>query len=484
MIAIPESSMLLTIFGLLIAEVTYFGEKNRLAHGIAIFGILTASIQLVWSLFHLNTEFYGGFFVNDSYSVLFRALFLLLGLLQVLQAYLFEQESRTRLGERYILVICATTVGMLLMSSTHLLISFLLIGFLVLLISGLILTSEDFRSTAEAGWSFYSHSGLAVGFLFLGLILFFFFSDDLLLRREAIHSHLGPDSLTAVRVVLVTFLFGALVLVSLFPFQLWGHQVFAKTSTLWTGYILTLIRLAIFGWFTRLLMVWFGPEQPFQPNHLDTLHLNWTPLLSIIAGVTTFLSSVVVFRHTQMKPILSGLFLGQLGFYVLGWLYLNDTSVGALVLNLLVELICGAALFSSFSLLERHFKTDDLAEFRGVFGKNAFITVVFLIAFASLAGVPPLPGFTAKFGLLLSILNDGQVVLASVMLISYLLNLILALRLVNLSLDGALEQVPVRVSVATQNVYLGTLLIPVILLCFFSQGFMLWAIQSVRLIYR
>jgi len=357
-----------------------------------------------------------------------------------------------------------------LRSSTHLLLRFLLIGFLGLLISGLILTSEDFRSTAEAGWSFYSHSGLAVGFLFLGLILFFFFSDDLLLRREAIHSHLGPDSLTAVRVVLVTFLFGALVLVSLFPFQLWGHQVFAKTSTLWTGYILTLIRLAIFGWFTRLLMVWFGPEQPFQPNHLDTLHLNWTPLLSIIAGVTTFLSSVVVFRHTQMKPILSGLFLGQLGFYVLGWLYLNDTGVGALVLNLLVELICGAALFSSFSLLERYFKTDDLAEFRGVFGKNAFITVVFLLAFASLAGVPPLPGFTAKFALLLSILNDGQVVLASVMLISYLLNLILALRLVNLSLDGALEQTPARVSVATQNIYLGTLLIPVILLCFFLKG--------------
>lgn len=376
---------------------------------------------------------FSGAFVADPLAQLLK----LFTCAVVAVAFLYSRDYlRTRAlfrGEYYVLGLFAT-LGIFVMISAHSILSLYLgLELMSLSLYAMVAFNRDSPVAAEAAMKYFVLGAIATGCFLYGTSILYgvtgTFDLGELARRATELDALSLPLLVGLSFMLVgvAFKFGAV------PFHMWLPDVYQGASTPVTLFIGTAAKIASLAMIFRVLVEGLAP-----------LQASWSGMLAVLAVLSMAIGNVVAIAQTNLKRMLAYSTISHVGFILLGILAGTAAGVQAAVYYTLAYVIMSGAAFGMIILLSRQgFEAEELDDFRGLNARSPWFAAIMLIVMFSMAGVPPLLGFYAKFAVLAAVVEVGHTWLAVAGVLFSVIGAYYYLRLVKLMyFDASREPLP------------------------------------------
>jgi len=263
---------------------------------------------------------------------------------------------------------------------------------------------RDNSLSAEAGLKYFVLGALSSGVLLYGMALLYGLSGGTGFEHIATaltalndgHSH--PVVALALVMVLVSVAFK----LSAVPFHLWTPDVYSGAPTPVTGFLATVPKVAAFGLLANLLI------DPLAP-----LVESWQPVLWVLAFLSMALGSLLALRQTQLKRLLAYSSIAHVGFILTAVLAGGPQGIAAMVFYLMIYSIMTLGIFAGLLAVQRQEQElEQVADLAGLGQQQPLLAAMLGLCLFSLAGVPPLAGFFAKFFAFQAAIEAGYLVLA------------------------------------------------------------------------
>ena len=368
--------------------------------GFVLLGAFVPTVTLAVTGDDVRSLF-DGRYVIDDYALVLKALFLLVGYVVVLISQTELEEGGYYQGEFYVLLL-ASILGMVMMSSSRDLVS-IFVALELLSIPAYMLAAwrkRDGRSN-EAGVKFYLLGVFASGVMLYGMSLVFGTTGST--KLVDIGESLASGELVAIEVLGVAFvILGFGFKVSAVPFHTWAPDTYEGAPTPVTAFLSVASKAAGFVALSSLIFVAFpGADGVYQP------------LLWVLAALTMTVGNVIALRQTNIVRLLAYSSVSQGGFILMplavaGTGDAAEPALKAVIVYLLVYAFTNLGAFAVVIAAARKTRSGNIDSFGGLFHYAPGLTVLMTIFMASLAGIPPLGGWFAKFTVFRAVLEAGS----------------------------------------------------------------------------
>jgi len=306
-------------------------------------------------------------------------------------------------GEYYTLVLLSTLGMMVMVSTNHFITLFIgleLMSIGLYVLCGLL--GENVRAV-EASLKYFLLGAFATAFLLYGIALNYNTTGILDVRELARFINSGEFSLTPL------FMAGMALLIVGFgfktasvPFHMWTPDVYEGSPTAITAYMATGVKAAAFGAFLRVFYVAFS-----------ALLAGWSSILWLMAFLTMTVGNVIALVQDDVKRMLAYSSIAHAG-YILITFVIGDPSLSSSILfYCLAYTFMNIGAFTVVIMLSKREGEDtSLEAYAGLAGRHPLVALSMAIFLLSLAGVPPLAGFMAKFYVLAAAIKKGYYGLA------------------------------------------------------------------------
>ena len=336
-----------------------------------------AEPELIW----------GGMLRQDWLAFVFKSIALVGAGVTALLA--MDTEKLGKRGEFYILLLTATIGISLMGASADLIMLFLAIETTSIPLYVLAGFMKDDDKSTEAGFKYLLFGALTSAIMLYGFSLLYGFTNttDLYALAQGLAAGElgGPAVLIAALLVLVGFGFK----VSIVPFHFWAPDVYEGAPTPVTGFLSTASKAAGFAVLIRVLLAVF----PGSGGGIDP---TLVVILSVLAAFTMTLGNLVALAQTNIKRMLAYSSIAHAGYILLGVVASNELGIAAAVFYVVAYLLTNLAAFGVVIVVSRAVGSDEIAAYSGLSRRNSSLALIMLVAFLSLAGVPPLAGFIGK----------------------------------------------------------------------------------------
>lgn len=333
----------------------------------------------------------------------------------------FLRRAKTEGGEFYSLLLLAASGAMIMASSTDLLALFL--G-LELLSIPLYVLNAYFRKTEiglEAGLKYFVVGAFAAGFVAFGIALLYGAAGSTnieVIGRTILH---GEGSTPLLVVGLAMFVGGMAFKLALVPFHGWAPDVYQGSPTPVTAFLSVVPKGAALVVLLRLAA------------NLDLLHLtgHWVWAAGIIAVASQTLGNIVAIVQRDVKRMLAYSGIAHMGYAMVGVIVGGSDGSAAVLFYLAAYTFMNMGAFAVIALMSENENEPHLiSDMAGQGFKRPVAALALTICMFSLAGVPPFVGFTAKFLVFRSAVNQGLLALAILGVINSLVSAFYYLRVV------------------------------------------------------
>jgi NADH-quinone oxidoreductase subunit N len=331
---------------------------------------------------------------------------------------------------------------MMIMVSAHSLLSvYLGLELLSLSLYALVATDRDSPVASEAAMKYFVLGSLASGMLLYGISMIYGAtgSVDLQMVADAV-ARLGTDNLVLVfglvfLVVGLSFKLGAV------PFHMWLPDVYQGAPTPVTLFIGSAPKLAAFALVMRILV-----------DGLGALQGDWQGMLIILAAASMALGNLVAIAQTNIKRMLAYSTISHVGFLLLGILAATPEGYAAAMFYTIVYVLMAVGAFGVIIMLSRAgFEAENIDDFKGLNDRSPWLAFLMMMIMMSMAGVPFLVGFYAKWVVLQAIVNIGLVWLAILGVVFSVIGAFYYLRVVKcMYFDKAEQSEPIQLSLDTE----------------------------------
>lgn len=398
---LPEIALLVLIAVIFVADLLLAPERRSALAWINILGL--ALILLLTAFFARPGAqpelIWGGMLRHDWLAYVSKLIFLTGALFT--SFFVLDWEGVWRKGEFYVLLL-TSTLGMTLMgASADLIMLFLAIettSIPLYIMAGFL--TEDEKST-EAGFKYLLFGAMTTAVMLYGFSLLFGFAgtSNLYAIGAAIGAGEVPAAALAGSAILILLGFGFKV--SMVPLHFWAPDVYEGAPTPVTAFLSTASKAAGFVVFARVMITAFPAVQA-----------QWTLIVAIAAALTMTLGNVVALTQTNIKRMLAYSSISHAGYALLGVAAASQLGVLSVVYYFLVYVVTNMAAFGVVIVVYQRIGSDEIADYAGLSRRAPGLALVLLIAFLSLAGVPPLGGFIAKVLVFAAAVEAGLVWLA------------------------------------------------------------------------
>jgi len=383
----PELALVGTLVLVLLVDLVKPEGDNPLVSSLAGLGILGALIPvLTLATDGADRSLFGGAYVVDDFSLVLKALFLLSGYVVVLISTNYIAEGDYAEGEYYFLLLSSLS-GMLLMASARDLIT-VFIALELLSIPAYMLAGWRKRDLIgnEAGVKYYLMGVFASAVLLYGMSLLFGIAGDTRLSviGEAIAGGAGNNSLVTLAIVFVVV--GFAFKVSAVPFHTWAPDVYEGSPTPITAFLAVASKAA--GFVALLIVVFVAFHE-----RGDVVR----PLMWVLAAATMTIGNLIALRQTNVIRLLAYSGVAQAGFILAPLSVASELSLQAVVTYLVIYAAMNLGAFAAVIGIARKTRSAEITSFGGLFEYAPGLTVVLSAFLFSLAGIPPLGGWLAKF---------------------------------------------------------------------------------------
>lgn len=460
---LPEILLLVLAVLVLALDLTLKTNRRSLGWftGVGLLVIFAISVLVARPTLD-SQSLWGGMVRFDWLGFTFKMLFLFAAAITCL--FSIDVDRLGSRGEFYILLL-SSTIGMCFMASA---------GDLVMLYLAIETTSiplyvmagfmtRDPKST-ESGFKYLLFGALTSTIMLYGFSLLYGFSGQT--NLEAIAS--AASSLPIVPLVgsLLLVLVGFGFKISAVPFHFWAPDVYEGAPTPVAGFLSTASKAAGFAVLVRVLISVFpslgvaGTETPI-----------WVTIISVLAVVTMTLGNTLALAQKNIKRLLAYSSIAHAGYTLIGvaaFSQVGDFSrlgLTSVVFYMLAYMITNLAAFGVVVVFWRITCSDDIASYAGLSRRSPGLALVMMVAFLSLAGMPPLGGFISKVFVFAAAVNAGLIWLAIVGVLNSIIGLyyyLTVLKVVYLYRNEEEESKPLPVT-RPQAIALGVLTLGIIL---------------------
>lgn len=343
---------------------------------------------------------FDGRYVIDDYSLVLKGLFLLVAYVVVLMSQTQLEEGGYYQGEFYVLLLCSV-LGMVMMASARDLLSLFIALELLSIPSYMLATwNKRNRKSNEAGIKYFLMGVFASGVLLYGMSLLFGMTGSTLLTD--IGASLSEGDLLGIEVVGVVFVVcGFAFKVSAVPFHQWAPDTYEGAPTPVTAFFSVATKAAGFVALMTLIFIAFpGADGVYEP------------LVWVMAALTMTIGNVLALRQTNIVRMLAYSSISQGGFILMplavaGHPDAAGSAMNAVMVYLLVYAFMNLGAFAVVIAVSRKTRSGEISSFGGLIHYAPGLAVATTIFFASLAGIPPLGGWFAKFNAFRAVLDAG-----------------------------------------------------------------------------
>jgi NADH-quinone oxidoreductase subunit N len=398
----PE--IVLTAALMLILLVDLFVDESRkvLVTNLAGVGVLAALVPvLTLAIDGPDRPMFGGAYVVDDFSLLLKALFLVSTYIVLLMSTNYVAEGDYYEGE-FSFLLLSSLLGMVVMASSRDLLT-IFVALELLSIPGYMLAGWRKRDTKsnEAALKYYLLGVLSSAVMLYGMSLVFGVTGTTVL--EGIRDKLGTGDLPPVVIIGIFFVFvGFAFKVSAVPFHFWAPDTYEGAPTPVTAFLSVASKAAGFVALMQLVFVGFLHQEEV-----------WGPLFWVLAALTMTVGNLIALRQTNVVRLLAYSSIAQAG-YILVPLAVAGENAQALasaqtasIVYLLIYTAMNLGAFAVVVAVARKTRSGELSSYGGLFSYAPGLTVLMTMFLFSLAGIPPLGGWFAKFYIFRAALDAG-----------------------------------------------------------------------------
>mgnify|MGYP006418264731 FL=1 len=410
-IFISISIMFLLILGV------FKKNSSNIIHYLSIVCLLITGILIINNPSGTQVTLFSGSFIIDNLSSFMKILTILGGASILLMSKKFLKISKIFLIE-YPILILSSILGMLVMiSSNDLMVFYIGLELQSLALYVLASFNRDQLKSSESGLKYFVLSALSSGLLLYGCSLIYGFSGSTnfdIISNTVNSNHYG------LTFGIVFILVGLSFKISAVPFHMWAPDVYEGSPTPVTLFFSVVPKIAALTVFIRFLYV------PFI-NMMD----QWQPIIIFLSIASMIFGAIAAIGQKNLKRLIAYSSIGHIGYALAGLSVGTNEGLQSSIVYISIYIVMNLGFFSCLLMMKKndlYFETiEDLS---GLSKNHPILSLCFLIVLFSLAGIPPLAGFFAKFYIFKSVIEQSMYFLAIVGLLSTVIAAFYYLRII------------------------------------------------------
>ena len=320
----------------------------------------------------------------------------------------------------YPVLILSSVLGMMVMiSSNDLMVFYMGLELQSLALYVLATFNRDQLKSSEAGLKYFVLSALSSGLLLYGCSLVYGFSGST--NFDIISYQLNSNEY-ALTFGIVFILVGLAFKISAVPFHMWAPDVYEGSPTSVTLFFTIVPKIAALTVFIRFLYV------PFL-NLID----QWQIIIIFLSIASMLFGAIAAIGQKNIKRLIAYSSISHIGYTLAGLTTGSNDGIQSSIIYISIYVIMNLALFSCLLMLKRNNKYyENIEDLSGLSRNHPLLSLSFLIILFSLAGIPPLAGFFAKFYVFMAVLEQSMYFLAIVGLLSTVIAAFYYLRIIKI----------------------------------------------------
>ena len=418
-LVLPEVLISLSIMFLLILGV-FKKNSSKLIQNISLIVLLITAVIIFNETFGIEEIIlFNGSVIVDYLSSFMKIVTLLSAFLALVISSNYLRSFKIFKIEYPILILSSVLGMMIMISSNDLIVFYMGLELQSLALYVLATFNRDELKSSEAGLKYFVLSALSSGLLLYGCSLIYGFTGST--NFNLIASQLDSDQY-ALTFGIVFILVGLAFKISAVPFHMWAPDVYEGSPTSVTLFFTMVPKIAALTVFIRFLYV------PFL-NLID----QWQMILVFLSIASMVFGAVAAIGQKNLKRLVAYSSISHVGYALAGLATGSNDGIQSSVIYITIYIVMNLGLFSCLLMMKRnnvyYEQIDDLS---GLSKNHPLLSLSLLIILFSLAGIPPLAGFFAKFYVFKSVLEQSMFFLAIVGLLSTVIAAFYYLRLIKI----------------------------------------------------
>ena len=395
----PELIVALGAMVLLMIGV-YSGERaTTTVNGLAV-AILIGAAAWMFLMTGEGSAF-GSAFVQDPFAVFMKLLALIGSAVTLVMSVGFAKAEKFDKFEFPVLILLCSLGMMLMISANDMLTLYLGLELQSLAIYVLAAINRDSLRSTEAGLKYFVLGALSSGMLLYGISLVYGYTGNT--GFEAIAAALsGADRQLGLVFGLVFVLAGLAFKISAVPFHMWTPDVYEGAPTPVTAFLAAAPKMASMALTVRVTVGAFEP-----------IALDWQQIVVFISIASMALGSFAAIGQRNIKRLMAYSSIGHMGFALVGLAANSQDGVRGVVIYMLIYLAMTLGTFAFIlGMRRKDGNVEQISDLAGLSNTNPIMATMLTILMFSLAGIPPLAGFWAKWYVFLAAINAELYALA------------------------------------------------------------------------
>jgi NADH-quinone oxidoreductase subunit N len=430
---LPELILFTGAMLVLMIDVFFAKRVSNMPRILFVFSIIIVGTALIATCMGFNSFYsaFDGMFYSTRFTSFVKIVALAILIFTIFISADFIEEEKRISSEYLALMMIATVGGMLMVSSNNLLPIYMALELQALSLYLLAAIKRDSNKSSEAGVKYFLLGSVASGLLLFGISLIYGFTGTIDLNELVNYYQANYGN-----VPIAVFLGFTLVLIALFfkvsaaPFHMWTPDVYEGSTTIVTTLFASLVKfisiIILIRLYFNLTFVWPDMHQ----------------IVIVVAILSLLVGAFGAIRQTNLKRMLSYSAIGHVGFILAGLAVGDINSIKAMVLYAVIYSSVSLGAFAFLLMLQDESnnsvdaKNDHIYELSAIAGlakTSPIIGMCLAVIMFSMAGIPPLAGFFAKFYILLAVVGKGFYTLATIAVLCSVASAFYYLRIIKIA---------------------------------------------------
>lgn len=420
-LSIPE--LILAVGSLVLLMIGVFaGERS--GRMVSILAMLVLAAAALWLVFVPSEGLaYGGVFLSDGFGRFMKVTALVGSIVALFMSLGLAKENQLDKFEFPVLIVLCTLGIMLMISANDLISLYLGLELQSLAIYVIAAINRDSVKSTEAGLKYFVLGALSSGMLLYGMSLVYGFTGHT--HFADIAQALSVEGTRSLGLIfgLVFILAGIAFKISAVPFHMWTPDVYEGAPTPVTAFLASAPKVAAMAMMTRIVI------SAFQPVMAD-----WQQVVVFISIASMLLGSFAAIGQKNIKRLMAYSSIGHMGYALVGLAAGNQTGVSGVMLYMVIYMTMTLGGFAIIMSMRRKDGTvvENVSDLAGLSTTNPFMATIFTILMFSLAGIPPLAGFFAKYFVFVAAIEAKLYALAIIGILSSVVGAFYYLRVIKL----------------------------------------------------
>lgn len=363
-------------------------------------------------------SYYNDMVLFDNYALSFSGLIIVITLLWLLMGGSFFSDSSNRAEHAALVIFClAGAVSMLAFSD----LTMFFVGLEILSVCLYVLAASrrhDVNSN-EAGLKYFLMGAFATGFLLFGMALIYGACGTFNTNQIAMKLAESTADLIFVQTGVILVLAGLLFKISAVPFHFWAPDVYEGAPTPVTALMATVVKTTAIAAFFRLFNTSFS-----------TLYSTWAPIVAVLSAATMLTGNILAVYQSNLKRMLAYSSVAHAGYLMMALVTVGDGSAASIFFYTAAYSLGSLGLFAIVQSIENSSRDQRIEAVAGLLKNQPVAGGALILLLFSLAGIPPMGGFLAKYMVFTGAISSGYLWLTLLAVLSSLIGVFYYFRVI------------------------------------------------------